>query len=143
MSDEAPAAPESVQEDGAERRRIQRFLASRRGAPYLWMRQGDARIALRDISIDGFSIGADGPLADGAPFDFVLEREGVPDQVRGRAQSVNFIASIGQVGCRFVELEGDGAERLREWLVTLVIMNASVRISEKDAAAIVAGPSLI
>ena len=38
---------------------------------------------------------------------------------------------------------GDGAERLRDWLIALVIMTASVRISEKDAAAIVAGPSLI
>ena len=35
------------------------------------------------------------------------------------------------------------ALHLRAWLVALVIMNASVRISEKDAAAIVAGPSLI
>jgi len=56
---------------------------------------------------------------------------------------VNFIAASGQAGCRFRALEGDGAERLRDWLIALVIMNASVRISEKDAAAIVEGPSLI
>jgi hypothetical protein len=40
-------------------------------------------------------------------------------------------------------MEADGMDRLRDWLIALVIMNASVRISEKDAAAIVAGPSLI
>lgn len=142
MSDVAPAATEPV-ESGAERRRIQRFLASRRGAPYLWMRRGEARIALHDISMEGFSLGAEGLLAEGEPFDFVLEREGVPDQIRGRAQAVNFIASIGQVGCRFLALESNGAQHLRDWLIALVIMNASVRISEKDAAAIVAGPSLI
>jgi hypothetical protein len=66
-----------------------------------------------------------------------------PTRIRGWAQSVNFIASVSQAGCRFLALEGDGSDRLRDWLVALVIMNASVRISEKDAATIVAGPSLI
>lgn len=129
--------------DSAERRRIQRFLALRRGEPWFWVVIDGERIPLRDISIDGFSITAEAPPAGGEPFDFVLQREGVPDQIRGRAQSVNFIAAVAQAGCRFITLEGDGAERLRDWLIALVIMNASVRISEKDAAAIVAGPSLI
>ena len=129
--------------EAAERRRIQRFLALRRGEPYLWVTIGGERITLRDISVDGFAIAAATPPAGAAPFDFVLQREGVPDHIRGRAQVVNFIAASGQAGCRFLALEGDGAERLRDWLVALVIMNASVRISEKDAAAIVAGPSLI
>ena len=86
---------------------------------------------------------AEAPPAAGEAFDFELHREGVPDRIRGRAQSVNFIAAVAQAGCRFLVLEDDGADRLRDWLVALVIMNASVRISEKDAAAIVAGPSLI
>ena len=133
----------SAQPQAAERRRIQRFLGQRRGQPYLWVTIGSERVALRDISVDGFAIAAAAPPAGGKPFDFVLQREGVPDQIRGRAQAVNFIAATGQAGCRFLVLEGDGAERLRDWLIALVIMNASVRISEKDAAAIVAGPSLI
>ena len=142
MSDRDASPPPQAAE-AAERRRIQRFLAQRRGQPYLWVMIGCERVALRDISVDGFAIAAAAPPAGGEPFDFVLQREGVPDQIRGRAQVVNFIAASGQAGCRFLVLEGDGAERLRDWLIALVIMNASVRISEKDAAAIVAGPSLI
>lgn len=142
MSDR-DASPQPQAAEAAERRRIQRFLGQRRGQPYLWVTIGSERVALRDISVDGFAIAAAAPPAGGEPFDFVLQREGVPDQIRGRAQVVNFIAASGQAGCRFVALEGDGAERLRDWLIALVIMNASVRISEKDAAAIVAGPSLI
>lgn len=137
------ASPQPQAAEAAERRRIQRFLGQRRGQPYLWVTIGSERVALRDISVDGFAIAAAAPPAGGEPFDFVLQREGVPDQICGRAQAVNFIAASGQAGCRFLVLEGDGAERLRDWLIALVIMNASVRISEKDAAAIVAGPSLI
>jgi hypothetical protein len=136
-------APAPAAADSAERRRIQRFLAMRRGEPWFWVVIDGERIPLRDISVDGFAITAEAPPAAGEAFDFVLHREGVPDQIRGRAQSVNFIASVSQAGCRFVELEADGMDRLRDWLIALVIMNASVRISEKDAAAIVAGPSLI
>lgn len=142
MSDR-DAGAQPLAAEAAERRRIQRFLALRRGEPYLWVAIADERIALRDISVDGFAIAATAPPAGGEPFDFVLQREGVPDRIRGRAQAVNFIAASGQAGCRFLVLEGDGAERLRDWLIALVIMNASVRISEKDAASIVAGPSLI
>lgn len=137
------AASEEAAADSAERRRIQRFLALRRGEPWFWVVIDGERIPLRDVSVDGFAITAEAPPAAGEPFDFVLQREGVPDQIRGCAQAVNFIAASGQAGCRFLVLEGDGAERLRDWLIALVIMNASVRISEKDAAAIVAGPSLI
>lgn len=143
MSERAAPTAAAPAADAAERRRIQRFLALRRGEPYIWVLIGDHRIALRDISIEGFAIGADALPADGGAFDFVLQREGVPDRIRGRARAVNFIPTSGQAGCCFVSLEGDGVERLRDWLIALVIMNASVRISEKDAAAIVDGPSLI
>ena len=47
---------------------------------------------------------------------------------------------VHELGIPWADMSGN---RLRDWLVALVIMNASVRISEKDAAAIVAGPSLI
>ncbi|HRP65320.1 MAG TPA: PilZ domain-containing protein [Thauera sp.] len=140
----SPDVAEPTAQDSAERRRIQRFLALRRGEPCFWVViDGGARLPLRDISVEGFSIGLEGLPGDGEPFDFVMHREGVPDQIRGRARAVNYIASAAQAGCRFLALEADGAERLRDWLIALVIMNASVRINEKDAAAIVAGPSLI
>lgn len=138
-----PVVPAADLADGAERRSIQRFLALRRGEPWFWVVIEGERVPLRDISIEGFSITAEAPPVGGAPFDFVLHREGVPDRISGRAQAVNFSAAEAQAGCRFVALEDDGAERLRDWLIGLVIMNASVRISEKDAAAIVDGPSLI
>lgn len=60
--------------EAAERRRIQRFLALRRGEPYLWVTIGGERITLRDISVDGFAIAAATPPAGAAPFDFVLQR---------------------------------------------------------------------
>lgn len=138
-----PSAGESG-EDSGERRRIQRFLALRRGEPCFWVDiDGLGRRALRDISVEGFSVGAEAGLAEGALFGFVLHREGVPDLIRGRAQVVNCIAATAQAGCRFVALEGEDRERLHDWLIALVIMNASVRITEKDTAAIVDGPSLI
>ena len=73
----------------------------------------------------------------------MLQREGVPDEIRGRAETVNYLADAAQMGCRFLSIEGDGAQRLHDWLIAHVIVSASVRITEKDAAAIVAGPSLI
>ena len=106
MSDR-DASPQPQAAEAAERRRIQRFLGQRRGQPYLWVTIGSERVALRDISVDGFAIAAAAPPAGGEPFDFVLQREGVPDQICGRAQAVNFIAATGQAGCRFLVLEGD------------------------------------
>lgn len=129
--------------DSAERRRIQRFLALCRGEPWFWVVIDGERIPLHDISIEGFAIAADAPLPAGAAFDFELHRQGVPERIRGRAEAVNHIAPALRAGCRFLALEDGGTERLREWLTALVIMNASVRISAQEAAAIVAGPSLI
>ena len=71
-------APESDLVDSAERRRIQRFLALRRGEPWFWVVIDGERIPLRDVSVDGFAITAEAPPAAGEPFDFVLQREGVP-----------------------------------------------------------------
>lgn len=129
--------------DGAERRGIQRFLALCRGEPWFWVVIDGERIPLHDISIEGFAIAADAPLPAGAAFDFELHRQGVPERIHGRAEAVNHIAPALRAGCRFLALEDGGTERLREWLTALVIMNASVRISAQEAAAIVAGPSLI
>ena len=126
-----------------ERRRKQRFIARRRGEPCFWLVLDAQRIALNDLSAEGFSYSSPTPDENAETFDFVLQREGVPDEIRGRAQTVNYLADAAQTGCRFLSLEGDGAQRLRDWLIAHVIVSASVRITEKDAAAIVAGPSLI
>ena len=141
---ETRAVPPQGDEASAERRGCQRFVARRRGEPCFWVVMDGARIPLNDLSAEGFSY----PSATPAPasdevFGFVLQREGVPDEIRGRAVTVNFLAASAQIGCSFVSLEGDGAERLRDWLIAHVLMTATVRITEKDAAAIVAGPSLI
>lgn len=131
--------------DSAERRTRQRFVARRRGAPCFWALLGDARIALNDLSMEGFALQCAMPPALGVEQAVVLQREGVPDEIRGRAVVVNHIARAdgGVAGFRFVGLDGDGAERLQDWLVAHVIMNASVRISEKEATEIVLGRSLI
>ncbi len=129
--------------DAGERRRKQRFVARRRGEPCFWLVLEGERIALNDLSAEGFSYPSSTLRENGETFDFVLQREGVPDEIRGCAKAVNYLAGAAQTGCHFVSIEGDGAERLRDWLITHVIMTASVRITEKDAAAIVAGPSLI
>lgn len=150
MSEERPdpvEVPAADDASSAERRRVQRFVARRRGDPCFFALIGGARVPLNDLSAEGFSMQAAQAPALGEAFAFVLQREGVPDEIRGRAIAANFIppqgGELGQAGCRFVDIEADGAERVRDWLIAHVIMTASVRISEKDAAAIVAGPSLI
>ena len=132
-----------IDDVAGERRRKQRFIARRRGEPCFWLVLDAQRIALNDLSAEGFSYSSPTPDENAETFDFVLQREGVPDEIRGRAQTVNYLADAAQTGCRFLSLEGDGAQRLRDWLIAHVIVSASVRITEKDAAAIVAGPSLI
>lgn len=128
-----------------ERRRRQRFLARRRGEHCFWAQIEGARVALLDLSLEGFAMPAEASPASGTAFAFVLERAGVPDQIRGRAHVVNRVggAEGGQAGCLFDALDDDGRTRLEEWLTAHVLGNASVPITEKDAAAIVTGPSLI
>ena len=132
-----------VDDVAGERRSKQRFVARRRGEPCFWLVLDGQRIALNDLSAEGFSYPSLTPRANAEVFDFVLQREGVPDEIRGRAETVNYLADAAQTGCHFLDLEGNGAQRLRDWLIVHVIVSASVRITEKDAAAIVAGPSLI
>ncbi|ENO88250.1 hypothetical protein [Thauera linaloolentis] len=144
MSGDRPGeAVPAIDDAAGERRGSQRFVARRRGEPCFWVVVGEERIALNDLSAEGFSYPADEPRESGGAFGFVLQRDGVPDEIRGRAEVANFLAGAAQTGCRFVSLEDDGAERLRDWLIAHVLMTATVRITEKDAAAIVSGPSLI
>jgi hypothetical protein len=72
----------------------------------------------------------------------VLQIDGVPDEIRGMAEGMNFVLGEegGLFGCRFLSFEGEGATSLHDWLTVHVIATATIRISEKEAAAIVSGP---
>ena len=128
-----------------ERRRRQRFVARRWGSVCFWVVIDGQRLPLNDLSLEGFSLSAGVPPLGNGPFPFVLQIEGVPDAIRGMAERMNFVLGEGGglLGCRFLSFEGDGAASLHDWLTVHVIATATVRISEKEAAAIVAGPSLI
>jgi hypothetical protein len=128
-----------------ERRSRQRFIAHRRGQQCFWATIAGRRIELNDLSMAGFSVPAENCPVNGSAFEFVLTRSAVPDQIRGSAQVVNHVMALdgGLLGCRFVSFEGEGEERLHDWLVAHVIAGATVRITEKDARAIVNGRSLI
>lgn len=127
----------------ADRRVRQRFVARRHGRPCFWVLSGQDRVALNDLSLEGFSASFSRPPQ--GEFEVVLQREGVPDEIRGTAIVVNQVpGTTGPAsGCRFSRLAEADAERLQEWLVTHVIVNASVRITEKDALMIVQGRSLV
>ncbi|WP_249115708.1 PilZ domain-containing protein [Azoarcus sp. L1K30] len=131
--------------DSAERRARQRFVAKRRGDVCFWALVNGVRRPLNDLSLEGFSLPVSADLGAGVSFSFVLQREGVPDRIEGRAEVVNQITDGGlrKAGCRFVEIDGEEVERLKEWLIAHVLANATVRINERDATAIVSGPSLI
>ncbi|MDR3214137.1 MAG: PilZ domain-containing protein [Azoarcus sp.] len=141
---EKPSAPLPAV-DASERRIHQRFMARLHGETCFWVQVGEERVALDDLSLKGFALPATTTFAKGAKFGFTLQREGVPDTIRGHAEVVNVFgkSKTPSAGCRILVFEGDGAERLHDWLVTHVIRSATVRITEKDAAAIVAGGSLI
>jgi hypothetical protein len=126
------------QHEYQERRQRQRFLAKRSGATCFWVAYDGNRIPLIDLSLEGFSIAASAAPDGDKPFAFELRLEGIPDHM-------NFVPGEpeGQIGCRFISLEGEGAMRLHEWLTIHVIASASVRITAKEAEKIVEGPSLI
>ncbi|MDR2688749.1 MAG: PilZ domain-containing protein [Azoarcus sp.] len=140
-----PSPPPPLADDSGERRVHQRFVARRQGEACFWAHIGDARLALNDLSLKGFSVPATSNLVRGMQFDFTLRRDGVPDAIQGHGEVVNHLgqADAASAGCRIIGFDGDGAERLQEWLVTHVICSATVRISEKDAMAIVSGHSLV
>lgn len=136
---------DAAKDDAAERRSRQRFLATRRGDICFWALVNGVRRPLNDLSLEGFSLPASADLETGHSFSFVLQREGVPDRIDGQARVVNQVGE-GQerkAGCRFAEVDEEGVARLKDWLVAHVLANATVRISERDAASIVSGPSLI
>ena len=97
------------------------------------------------LSLEGFSVPYGAPLIEPRQLGFELSLDGIPERIFGVAETMNFTVgeSGGQLGCRFLSFEGDGAIRLHDWLTVHVIATATVRISEKEAAEIVSGPSLI
>lgn len=135
----------SADTNSNERRTRQRFAAQRDGKTIFWVELNGHRLPLNDLSLEGFSYASAIEPEIGMEFAFALRLDGIPDRVRGQARIVNYIpqGESGQVGCRFMSFENDGAYDLHDWLTVHVITSASVRISEKEAKAIVAGPSLI
>ncbi|KAB2964492.1 PilZ domain-containing protein [Zoogloea sp.] len=134
-----------VDAEHSERRRRQRFVARRWGSVCFWVVIDGQRLPLNDLSLEGFSLSMGVPPLGSREFPFALQLEGIPDEIRGVARNMNFVVGEegGQLGCSFVSFEGDGAARLHDWLTVHVISTATIRISEKEAAAIVSGPSLI
>ena len=129
----------------AERRQRQRFMARRWGDVCFWVDLNGEHLPVNDVSLEGFSVPSMARPPEPKTFPFVLQLAGIPDRISGMAQMMNFISTDGggQLGCRFSSFDGEGSERLHDWLTTHVIAMATVRISEKEAAAIVSGPSLI
>lgn len=129
-----------------ERRARQRILVHRPGQPSFVMRVAQTELGLVDLSLEGFAVRQSTPPAAGEPFDFELRHEEGAAPVTGRAVAVNFLRSAepasGQVGCRFLAFEGDGAARLRAWLAQHVAAVSALPVTEAEATAIVSGPSI-
>lgn len=129
-----------------ERRARQRFLAQRRGETCFWAAVNENRLPLVDLSLEGFSVQA-GSVLPADRFEVTLQRADVPDEIRACAMVADPVAATSDsarpLGCRFVDLPPVAQERLQDWLVAHVIMSATVRITEKDATAIVCGGSLV
>lgn len=128
-----------------ERRKRQRFVARRWGNVCFWVVIDGVRLPVNDLSLEGFSVPFGAPLIEPRQVSFELSLEGIPERVFGVAETMNFMVGEGggQLGCRFMSFEGEGAIRLHDWLTVHVIATATVRISEREAAEIVSGPSLI
>ena len=128
-----------------ERRRRQRFVARRWGNVCFWVVIDGVRLPVNDLSLEGFSVPFGAPLIEPRQLCFELCLDGIPERIFGVAETMNFVVgeSGGQLGCRFLSFDGEGAIRLHDWLTVHVIATATVRISEREAAEIVSGPSLI
>ena len=100
---------------------------------------------LEDLSIGGFAVGGEAAPEAGTELDFKLRRAADSDSIAGRAKVLNrFQTAAGpRAGVLFEALEGDGKERLDEWLIDHILSTASVPVSREDARSIVHGPSLV
>lgn len=128
-----------------ERRGSQRIVTNLVGKPRFFLSWYGGRIALEDLSIEGFSMAMSTPPASERPFEFLIEREATQGGVSGQAQIVNFSCDFkgGLVGCKFVDLSEDGHLRIADWLADHVLDVAAVRVTADDAEDIVLGPSIV
>lgn len=128
-----------------ERRSHQRIVTSQSGGARFWLNWPGGRVALGDLSVDGFAMSLSSPPPSQSPFAFVLEREGSAQQAQGSAQVVNYVSAIdgGQAGCRFVELGAEARAQITAWLAEHVVAVAAVPLSSADAERIVLGPSIV
>lgn len=132
-----------------ERRQRQRILVETTlvAAPGFHLECDGKAAAVRDVSLEGFSMHVSTAPDSHHAFDFVLTREGVQGTISGRAQVVNFVrgatADTGIAGCHVTHFDGDGRERLVRWLSDHVAAVAGVPLTDKEAREIVDGPSLV
>ncbi|MBT0963193.1 PilZ domain-containing protein [Denitromonas iodatirespirans] len=135
--------------DVNERRQRQRILVETPlvAAPGFRLECDGKTAAVRDVSLEGFSMHVSTAPDSHHAFDFVLTRDGADGAITGRAQVVNFIrgatAETGIAGCHVTHFEGNGRELLVQWLSAHVAAVASVPLTEQEARAIVDGPSLV
>jgi hypothetical protein len=103
--------------------------------------------AVRDVSLEGFSMHASTAPDSQKEFHFVLKRRAAGGFISGRAQVVNFVrgatADTGVAGCHVTAFDDDGRELLAQWLSAHVAAVAGVPLTEKEAREIVDGPSLV
>ncbi|MBO4329649.1 MAG: PilZ domain-containing protein [Rhodocyclaceae bacterium] len=128
-----------------ESRKQQRFITRRRGKYCFWVEMEGQLHPLEDLSIGGFAVGGEAAPEAGTELDFKLRRAADSDSIAGRAKVLNrFQTAAGpRAGVLFEALEGDGKERLDEWLIDHILSTASVPVSREDARSIVHGPSLV
>lgn len=131
--------------EAVERRGNQRILTNVAGRPRFWLAWYGGRMALADLSVEGFAMSVSTPPSSDRPFEFLLEREGSAGGASGLAQVVNFVSTVegGQAGCRFVEIGEDTRARIAEWLADYVRRNSAIALSVDEATSIVLGPSIV
>jgi|YNPBryulayer2012_1023412.scaffolds.fasta_scaffold00097_13 hypothetical protein len=131
--------------DAAERRRHQRIyvalVSPRRFRANLAGVAGGDDLAVYDLSLGGFSCGRPAELPTDR-FGFTLQMQGDPQPITGEAE-VRAVISDGRIGCEMVMLSEEDRERLTGWLISYILANARVRLSEEEARAIVTGNSFI
>ena len=81
--------------DHQERRRRQRFVAKRWGQVCFWVVINGQRLPLNDLSLEGFSLSAGVPPLGSGAFPFVLQIEGVPDEVSAMITAALDVPTIG------------------------------------------------
>jgi hypothetical protein len=135
--------------DVNERRQRQRIMveSAQVPAPAFRLECDNAVIAVRDVSLEGFSMHVSTAPDSQTEFRFSLSRSGMDGTVSGRAVAVNYVrgatADTGIAGCHVTAFDDDGKERLAQWLSAHVAAVAGVPLTEQEAREIVDGPSLV